>query len=115
MGTYTYTLTTDIGKMRMYLRDHPEGRAVFTDEELSAFATASGSWQRGVADAAGVLLMDVARFARVFTDDEGNVVDETAGAEYLQSLIDKFGGGMTVTPKVVVTNLGAHPSDPRLP
>ena len=112
MGTYTYDLTTDVGKMRMYLQDFPEGKARFTNEELTMFATEAGSWQRGIADAAGVLLMNVARFARVFTDAEGNTIDETAGAEYLQDLIDKFGGGTTVIPRVSVTNLGRYPSDP---
>ena len=112
MSTFTYNLATDIGKVRMYLRDSDEGRAAFTDEEIGVFLTIAGSWRGAVAEAAQVLLMDAARFARVFTDEAGNVTDETAGTELLNGLIDRFGASAATLKKVIVGTLGAHPSDP---
>lgn len=113
MGTFTYDTSTDIGKVRLYLRDHNRDRHAYTDEELQVFIDAAGDWQSAVGDAARNLLMEAARFARIFTDQEGNVVDETAGAQYLESLIDRFGGGATVLRKAVITRMGRHPHTPR--
>lgn len=47
--TFTYTLTTDIGKLRLKLGDHTSGAGLrpdgtnFTDEELQVWLTEGGS------------------------------------------------------------------------
>ncbi len=49
--TTTYDITTDIGKMRLTIGDKDVADAVFTDEELQVFLTASGSVLLGSATA----------------------------------------------------------------
>lgn len=41
--TFTYDLTTDIGKVRLLIGDKNIAAPVFTDEELSSFLTSEGS------------------------------------------------------------------------
>jgi hypothetical protein len=47
--TYTYVLSTDVGKMRLVIPDRVEVDAVFSDEELEAFVELEGSWRLGAA------------------------------------------------------------------
>lgn len=41
--TFTYDVTTDIGKVRLYINDNVEATAHFSDEEIQVFLTAGGS------------------------------------------------------------------------
>lgn len=59
--SFTYDLSTDIGKMRFHLRDTTEAAAKFSDEELSFAATEAGSWQAGCILAIDVLIADLAQ------------------------------------------------------
>ena len=113
MSTFTNVLTTDIGKVRFYLRDTTEGTAAFSDEEIQLTLDMAGTVGGAVSECAKVLLMDAARYARIFTDAEGNIVDETAGVPFLEALIDRFGDAVVALPRVIVTNLGLAPNDPR--
>ena len=93
-------------------------RKAFDDEEITIFIEVGGSWQRAVAEGAKALLADRARFARVWSRADGTVQesgDDTAGIEFLNGLIDRWGGGATSStlPLVVVTNMGPGASDPR--
>lgn len=50
--TFTYDLTTDIGKVRLYINDRVnthDDRAHFSDEEIQTFLTAEGSVACGAA------------------------------------------------------------------
>ncbi len=114
---FTYDITTDVGRVRLHLRDHDEARAMFDDAEIGHLLTTAGSWQRAVAEGAKVLLAERARFANsegvgeVGTPEREPGIDP-AFAEYLRDLVTLYGGGSTVLPKVTVTHFGAHPSDP---
>lgn len=109
---YTYDPTTDRGRVRMRLSDTRAARAAFTDEEIDALISDEGGWRGAVAEGARILLMDRAKFARIFSNDEGST-DETAGIAALQALIDQFAAKTSQgLPTVLVRNLGSHPSDP---
>lgn len=115
---FTYDTATDIGKVRLYLRDHDRERAAFSDGELQIFIDVGGDWKKAIAEGAKALLADRARFARVWSRGDQTVNesgDDTAGIEWLNSLIDRWGGGSAVAalPSVIVTHAARHPSDPR--
>lgn len=114
---WTYDTSTDIGKVRLYIRDNVRERSAFDDGEVQVFIDVGGSWQRGIAEAAKALLADRARFARIWSRGDPTVQesgDDTAGIEWLNALIDRWGGGSqsSVMPRVVVTHFAASPSDP---
>lgn len=109
---FTYDPTTDRGRVRMRLSDTRPARAAFTDAEIDALISDEGGWRAAVAEGARILLMDRAKFARIFSNEEGSV-DETAGTAALQALIDQFAAkAPSGMPTVIVTSLGSHPSDP---
>lgn len=112
---FSYAPSTPRGRVRMYLRDHRPDSYAFTDTEIDVFLEIGGSWQGAVAEAATALLADRARFGRVYSvseDGRSRSDDELQGIQYLQDLIDRFGGGGAL-PRAVVTYPGPHPSDPR--
>jgi len=110
--SFTYDPLTDIGRVRLRIMDTRSTSPAFTDEEISALITDEGGWRAAVVAAARGLLMDRARFARVFSNPEGSV-DETAGVAALQALIDQFAAQAPASlPTIVVRNLGSHPMDP---
>lgn len=48
--TFSYVLTTDIGRIRLRIRDTIEARALFSDEEIEACISAErDNWKRGAA------------------------------------------------------------------
>lgn len=55
--TYTYDLSTDVGKVRLLARDNVEADAVFTDEDLEAYLEMEGD---NVKKAAAQALDDIA-------------------------------------------------------
>ena len=112
MMAFTYEPTTDRGRVRMRLSDTRAARAAFTDAEIDALISDEGGWRGAVVEGARILLMDRAKFARIFSNEEGSV-DETAGTAALQALIDQYAAkAPTGMPAVIVTVLGSHPSDP---
>jgi len=59
--TFTYDLTTDIGKLRLAIQDTDSADYEFTDEELQVFIDAGGSYQAGA-----ILAVDglIAKYAK---------------------------------------------------
>lgn len=109
---FTYDPTTDVGRVRLRLSDTRGDKPAFSDAEINAAISDEGGWRGAVAELARVLLVDKARFARVFSNEEGSV-DETAGIAALQALIDQYAAkAPTGLPVVLVSTLGSHPSDP---
>lgn len=108
--TFTYSPTIDIGRVRLRLMDTRPEDQFFSDEELTALIADAGSWRGAVAEAARILLVKVARFARNFTNEDGSV-DETAAAQYLQTLIEQYAAQGPILPTAAVTTLGLAPSD----
>lgn len=49
--SFTYDVTTDIGKVRMLITDRDSVTAIFSDEEIAAFLSLYGSVFRGAAGA----------------------------------------------------------------
>lgn len=47
--SYSYDLSTDIGKIRLAIPDNIQADAVFTDEELQVFLDVEGSWRSAAA------------------------------------------------------------------
>lgn len=110
--SFTYSPSTDIGRVRLRIMDTRKEQAAYSDEEISALIADEGGWRAAVVAAARGLLMDRARFARVFSNPEGSV-DETGGVAALQALIDQFSAQAPASlPTVTVRTLGSHPMDP---
>ena len=84
---FTYDIGTDLGRLRFELADTREDSHGFTDEELNALLASEANFWAAVASAARNVLMDRARFARIFTKSDGTSVDETAGIAILESII----------------------------
>lgn len=109
--SFSYDLSTDVGKMRLRLVDTREAGAFFSDEELTVIRNGVATVDLAVADAARILLANVGRYARSFSGPDGSV-DETAAATYLQDLIDRYGGATLATPTIAVKRLGVSPQEP---
>lgn len=64
--TFTYDVTTDIGKMRMLIPDRVDADAVFTDEEIAAYLSMNDSnIRRAAADALETIASDEAMTLKV--------------------------------------------------
>jgi hypothetical protein len=112
---FTYDPTTEIGKVRMRLRDAVEQRAMFTDAEISGIIDDEGSWRAAVVEGARILLMDIGRYARSYAmsrDGDSEQVDEGAAAQYLRDVIAEYSKHIQTTPTMIVRRLGSYPSDP---
>lgn len=109
---FTYDPTTNRGRVRLRLSDTRTERAAFSDEELDALISDEGGWEGATIAGARILMMDRARFARIYSNAEGSV-DETAGLAALQAVIDQMTAKTTqALPTVLVRTLGSHPMDP---
>lgn len=114
---YSYDLSTDIGKVRLLLRDYHEERAAFADAEIQVFLDLSGgSVERATGAAARALLADRARFARSYTrTDPSGVVDtedETVGLDYLRELVSMYGADKPALPQARLTHFARRPQTP---
>lgn len=113
--SFTYSPTTDRGRVRLRLSDTRAERAAFSDEEIDALITDEGGWAGATIAGARILMADRARFARVYSNTEGSV-DETAGLAALQAVIEQMMAKTTQSlPTVLVRTLGSHPMDPHDP
>lgn len=64
--TFTYDVTTDIGKARMLIPDRVDADAVFTDEEIAAYLSMNDSnIRRAAADALETIASDEAMTLKV--------------------------------------------------
>lgn len=80
---FTYDLTTDIGKLRMLLRDTEDADAVFTDEELSTFLELESNLFHAAALALETSAADTVRTLQV-----GKLMDiQVDGAKMAEALL----------------------------
>ena len=108
----TYDPATDVGRVRIRIMDRKLTSPAFSDEEIQAVISDEGGWRGAVVALARNLMIDKARFARVFSNAEGSM-DEGAGLAALQAVIDQYAAQTTQTlPTVLVRTLGSHPMDP---
>lgn len=63
--SFTYDLSSNVGKMRMMIPDRHADEAFFTDEELSAFLEMEGDVKRGTALALETMASDQAMVLKV--------------------------------------------------
>jgi hypothetical protein len=63
--TYTYDLSTTIGRMRLLIPDRIEDNAVFSDEELTAFLAMEEGYKRATALALETIATDEALVLKV--------------------------------------------------
>ncbi len=108
-GTFTYNLTTDIGKVRLRLTDTREG-GWFSDTEIQYFLDSGGSVSGAVVEGAKVLLADRARRARSASGPGGSY-DDRAQVQALQALITQYGGASSDLPEAVITMPALQPMD----
>ena len=113
---FTYDPTTDIGRVRLRLRDIREQSALLTDAEITALISDQGGWRGAVAEGARVLLGQVARYARTYSttrvDGTSESVDESAAAQYLQSLIEEYSKQAPKLPVMTIRRFAPYASDP---
>jgi len=110
---FSYDLATSVGRLRLILTDTRQETAWFADEELTYLLGAAGGDLYGAAyEATNILLMDGARRAQSYTNEQGSV-DETAALATLQAMRDDFKArAVSLLPTVLVTELAPFPSDP---
>jgi hypothetical protein len=109
---FTYSPTTDRGRVRLRLSDTRAERAAFSDEEIDALLSDEGGWMGATIAGARILMTDRARFSRIYSNAEGSV-DETAGLAALQAVIEQMMAKTTqALPTVLVRTLGSQPMDP---
>ncbi len=113
---FTYDPTTDIGRVRLRLRDIRENSVLLTDEEITSLISDQGDWRGAVAEGARILLGQVARFARNYSttrrDGTSESVDETAAAQYLESLIEQYSKQSPKLPVMTIRRFAPYASDP---
>ncbi len=99
--TFTYTLTTDIGKVRLELGDTVSGDGVkpksqnLTDEEIQVLLDREGSVMGAVAAACELLARTWARFASLSAGSLRNDLGTITGqwADRAKELRAQYGGG----------------------
>lgn len=69
--SFTYDLTTDLGKVRLLVNDVDQANAVFTDDEINAFlALESGNVKRAAAQGIDTIADNEALVLKVITDHQ---------------------------------------------
>jgi hypothetical protein len=63
--TWTYDLTTDVGRVRRTIPDRLQAEAIFTDEEIVSFVADEGDWRRATALALETIAVDEALVQKV--------------------------------------------------
>ena len=115
--SFTYTIGTSIGRVRLTLSDTVEESAQFSDEEITDAVTVQGSVVAASAYLARVMYLRLARRARDYSNDQGTV-NETGALAYLQDLAEKLEAEAAPTPpaatppRAVVSSMGRAPNDP---
>lgn len=67
MGSWSYDLATDIGRVRRTIPDRNQTEAIFSDEEIASFVDDEGDWRRGTALALETIAVDEALVQKVQT------------------------------------------------
>ena len=83
--TYTYVLSTDVGKVRLMIPDRIEIGAIFQDAELEAFLEIEGGRKEAAALAIETIATDEALVQKVMT----NQGLSTNGAATAKALMDR--------------------------
>ncbi|NLX48410.1 MAG: hypothetical protein GXY82_00760 [Methanospirillum sp.] len=87
---YTYTLTNDIGKVRLLVPDRVQTGAAFTDEEITALlALEGGDVYGGAAAACDVLANDEALAGKVISAN-GVSTNGVAVGQYFSAKAEKY-------------------------
>jgi hypothetical protein len=63
--TFTYVVTTDLGKLRLILGDTGSASAEFSDEEMNAFIAMAGTWQQAAIMGCDALIAKYARLVNL--------------------------------------------------
>lgn len=59
-GSFSYDLSTDVGRCRLAIPDRDQTAPIFSDEELTSFVNDEGDWRRGAALALEMMAADTA-------------------------------------------------------
>jgi len=112
--TFTYNLTTDRGKVRLYAQDTISANAIFSDDEIDAFLTANSSdVYAAAADALEIIAANQAYVLKVISNN-GLTTNGPAVAAALRATAQQWrdksasfstGSGIAIVP---------NPDDPYL-
>lgn len=114
MLDFTYDPLTDIGEIRLLIRDKDPKDFAFTDAEIRAMLTRGGSVAGAMQRILTSLLSDRGRRARTFARTaDGCDPDDNAAIGAIQTLLATYSpGGALADRRVRVGSLGRGPSDP---
>lgn len=104
---FTYDISTDRGRVRLYLSDTDSAAYVFEDDEIDYFLTRGGSVDGAVVEGARSLLASAARRTKYF-QVQGVSLDDRHQVSALNDLIGQFGGNVAT---VTVSGPTTHPFD----
>ena len=82
--TFTYVLSTDIGKIRLMIPDRVTAEAIFTDEELQAFYDLEGDVRSAAAMALETIASDQVLVLKVMTLLDVSTSGDRVSAELLK-------------------------------
>lgn len=96
--SYSYDITTDIGRVRIRLGDATgtvgdPATYTFEDDEITELLTVGGSVDGATAQGIRILLVDAARRAKSFSL-KGLSMNDTARLSALREMLAVFGGDM---------------------
>lgn len=90
---FTYSLATDIGRVRLKIGDTSSTAYVFEDDEITEFLTEGGSVINATILALRSLYADRARRAK-FVTLPGMSFSDTAALTHIANLISMYGGNL---------------------
>lgn len=105
--SFTYSLSTDIGKVRLKIGDTSSSAYIFEDDEITQFLTDGGSVTGGVIEALRTLYIDRAKRAK-FCTLPGMSFSDTAALTHLREALKMYGADL---PTVTVVMPSVLPMD----
>lgn len=90
---FTYTLSTDAGKVRLRIADTNSAAYAFADDEIAYFLTEGGSVVGACRMALQTLLTDSARRMKMFSNP-GQTYDDRGRVAGLQQALANLGGNL---------------------
>jgi hypothetical protein len=103
---FTYSLSTDIGKVRLLIPDRVSADAVFNDEEIETFLGVEGD---NVKLAAALALETIAADEALVQKVQRTLTEETDGAKLAKALLDRASGLRNQSQQGVSASLMAGP------
>lgn len=112
--SFSYDLSTNVGRVRFELGDTDAENKAFSDAEISHAISTAGSHDGAMALLIRALLNGRARRARLFATpaDGQSVYDDATSIAALERMLAVYGGDVAALPVATIGTLGAHPSDP---